>query len=137
MLSFNENSVFSSSLWRHIVNFWSIVLYITILLDFFVDDKFAKIIGPVCALYVAVLVVYSAEKEFERWHDYHTSRHPGEVYVIVWTVLIFTLLVLELIYRSNYTIPDSIFSTYIVVLGVLAITKKSREKYNEEKKKDN
>jgi uncharacterized membrane protein YhaH (DUF805 family) len=135
MLNTGKRNTFSSSLWRHVVNFWSIVLYVTILSDFLLDHKLTKILGPVSALYVASLVVYSAEKEFERWHDYHTSRHPGEIYVITWTVLIFLLLVLEIIYHSTYVIPEVVFSTYVVVLGVLAITKKSREEYNKKRKK--
>jgi hypothetical protein len=79
--------------------------------------------------------VYSAEKEFERWHDYNIGRHPGEVYVFVWTVLVVVLFGLELVYKSEYVLPSEVFSTYIVVVGILAITRKSRTDYRRKKLK--
>ena len=126
---------FATSLWRAMVNFWTFVLYVVIIADFFLRNKLGEFLGPISALYIASLALYSAEKEFERWHDYHESRHPGEMYVIIWTILIIVLLGLEVLYHSTYTIPNEIFSTYVVVIGVLAITKRSKHNYDCERKK--
>lgn len=78
------------------------------------------------AIYIAVLAVYTAEKEFERWSNYHVGRHPGELYVLAWTIIIVILLVLQYLHTGEYKLPSEVFSTYIVVLGILAITKKSK-----------
>ncbi len=117
-------------MWRYLANFWTLVLYVVVVLDFFMGNTLTELLGPVCAIYIAVLAVFSAEKEFERWHDYNIGRHPGEVYVFLWTLMIVTLLILELMHYRDYVLPSEVFSTYIVVLGVLAVTRKSRTSYN-------
>jgi L-asparagine transporter-like permease len=91
----------------------------------------SPIVGPIAAVYVVILTIYSAEKEFERWQDYHTRRHPGEVYVAIWTVLFFSILLATLFFDKSYRMPSEIISTYIAVLGILALTKKSKALYQE------
>ncbi len=92
-------------------------------------------LGPISAVYVGALVVYSAEKEFERWAEYYNGRHPGEVYVIAWTVLMVFLSIASVTFYKEYKIPSEIISSYIAVLSILAITKKSKSFYREKKAK--
>ncbi len=125
--------MFGTSVWRHVVNFWTFALYVAIIIDFCFSHKIDLVLGPISAIYIGALALYSAEKEFERWHDYHAGRHPGEIYVIIWTFLVVTLLGLEVVYHSSYRIPDVVFSTYVVVIGILAITKRSKQKYDEDR----
>ena len=129
MFKQKPKKVEQNKLLRYLINFWTPVLYILIIADFFMRNGLAIFIGPVCTVYVATLSIFSAEKEFERWHDYNIGRHPGEIYVFIWTLLIATLLVLEVIYHETYTLPESVFATYIVVVGILAITRKSKSNY--------
>lgn len=129
-----SDRIFNPALWRHLVNFWTPVLYLIIIADFLTANSLDPFLGPVCAIYIALLSVYTAEKEFERWHDYNIGRHPGEIYVFVWTALIVILLALEIFHVKNYHLPSEIFSTYIVVIGILAITRKSKSTYIENKK---
>lgn len=124
-----DDKIISVSVWRHLVSLWSIVIYSVILIDYYTHNGLPEFLGPVSAVYIAILAVYTAQKEFERWHDYNIGRHPGEVYVFAWTILIVVLLVLEFTHRDLYKLPDIVFTTYIVVLGILAITKKSKENY--------
>jgi uncharacterized membrane protein YhaH (DUF805 family) len=124
-----EDRLLNPSIWRHLVNFWTLVMYVTVIFDFLNNNSLTEFLGPICAIYIALLALYTAEKEFERWHDYNIGRHPGERYVIVWTFLIVVLLVLEFTHTRDYTLPSEVFSTYIVVLGILAITRKSKFSY--------
>ncbi len=122
--------------YRYLVNLWTFILYISILVDFVMQNRIDGFLGPICAVYVALLAVYTAEKEFERWHDYNIGRHPGEIYVFIWTVLVVCLLVLEVIYHGSYHVPTEVYTTYIVVVGILAITRKSRSNYLSRRKRN-
>ena len=128
-----NDKVLNHHLWRYLVNFWTLVIYLAIIADFLTGNGLTEFLGPVCAIYIALLAVYSAEKEFERWHDYHIGRHPGELYIFVWTALVVTLLVLEASHYHNYKIPSEVFTAYIVALGILAITKRSKTNYYSKK----
>lgn len=130
-----DDKLMNVKVWRYLVNFWALVLYVAIIADFFQGNGLSEFLGPISAIYIAALAIYSAQKEFERWHDYNIGRHPGEVYVFVWTLLIILLLVLEIIYHGSYKLPNEVFTTYIVVIGVLAITKRSKKNYRIAKKR--
>lgn len=93
-----------------------------------------NLIGPVSSIYMAVLAIYSAQKEFERWHDTNVGRHPGEFYVFFWTILVVGLFILQIFYSDIYKMPSEIYTTYIVVIGVLAITKRSKANYLSKKR---
>jgi len=129
-----DDKLLNVKVWRYLVNFWSLVLYGTIIADFFTRNELTDFLGPISAIYIAVLAIYTAQKEFERWHDYHLGRHPGEMYVFVWTALIISLLVFEILYHDTYKIPEEAVTSYIVVIGILAITKRSKKNYKLAKK---
>jgi small-conductance mechanosensitive channel len=120
-----------SLLWRWMTNIWTIITFAVILEDFRTFGGLSNLLGPVLAIYVAILAIFSAEKEFERWQWYNKSRHLGEIYVVAWTLLIFILLAGAYLNGTGYKISSEIFSTYIVVLGILAITRKSKQIFKE------
>ncbi|MFA5888894.1 MAG: hypothetical protein WCW47_02720 [Candidatus Paceibacterota bacterium] len=124
-----SDRIFSIDIWRYLVNFWTLVIYIIVVADFFMRNSLVEFLGPICAIYIALLAVYTTQKEFERWHDENIGKHPGEVYVIVWTALIVVLIVLEIIYQESYVLPSEAFSTYVVVMGILAISRRSKANY--------
>jgi hypothetical protein len=72
-------------------------------------------------------------KEFERWYDIHRSKHPGEIYVIAWTFLIFTIIALDVILQKKYILPSGVVSSYLAVLTILVITNKSKSLYRRKK----
>ena|SRR3989344_6522653 len=125
-----------SVLWRWVTNLWTLVLFLTIFLDFTNQGGLQNVLGPVSAIYVAVLAIYSAEKEFERWKFYSMGRHPGEIYVIIWTILMIGIFAYTYATGNEYKMPSEIFSTYIVVLGILAITRKSKKIFKEKVSKE-
>ena len=117
--------------WRNITKVWTVVFFAAIIYDFLTANSLetTELLLPIAVIYDAVLAVYSAEKEFKRWHDCHDTIHPGELYVILWTILIFGLLVLSVIIHHPYHIPPEVSASYIVVIGILAITRESKHFY--------
>jgi hypothetical protein len=130
-----DNKLLNATFLRYLVNFWTLVFYVAVIWDFFTRNGFTEVLGPICAIYIALLATYTTEKEFERWHDYNIGRHPGEFYVISWTIIIISLFLLQIIYHETYEIPETVFTAYVVVLGILAITKRSKKNYRTAKKK--
>ena len=118
-------------LWRWVVNVWTFVIFFFIIADFVREGALDNILGPIAAIYIATLSIYSAEKEFGRWRFYSIGRHPGELYVFAWTALMIGMFGWIFLSRSEYRMSPEIFSTYIVVIGILAVTRKSKILFNE------
>ena len=112
--------------WQYLANFWSIVFFVVVVYDFIFDNAVAGALEVIAFIYIGTLAIYVGNKEFERWYNRHKDQHPGEMFVIAWTLLIFILLALTLILNKNYRIPSAVISSYIAVLTILAITEKSK-----------
>jgi len=119
--------------WRYLINFWSFLFFIFIICDFLTNNSCLEILSALSTVYISVLAIYVSNKEFERWYDRHQGQHPGEVFVIAWSILIFVLLVLDFVFAKSYTMPSSVLSAYIAVLTILVITAKSKEMYQSRK----
>ncbi len=115
--------------WRHLINTWSVVFFIFVILDFISNNTYRDFLDVLSIIYISILTIYSSNKEFERWYDKHESQHPGEIFVIIWSVLIFVLFSLSFFLDNGYKMPTSVVSSYIAVLTILAVTKKSKEMY--------
>ncbi len=94
-----------------------------------------EILLAIAAIYTAFLAIYSAEKEFRRWHHMHSFLHPGEVYAILWTILIIALIVGTVFYATPYHMPAEVSASYIGVIGILALTRESKNFYKRNNKK--
>ena len=115
--------------WRKLINAWSILFFIMILVDLFHYNLYENILNVISSIYISILAIYVSNKEFERWYDKHKGNHPGEFFVVIWSVIIASLLICDFIFRDLYNIPGSLVSSYIAVLTILVITKKSKELY--------
>ncbi len=124
--------------WRMIVNFWTLVFFAAIIFDFYNDNVLSKdeILLGVAGIYAAALAIYSAEKEFRRWHHMHKSLHPGELYAIIWTALILFLIAGPEIYGNSYHLPSEVSASYIAMVSILAITRESKNYYKRKKPKN-
>ncbi len=127
----------NQSFLRRATNFWTIIFFIAIIADFITNNSLDKggLILLISVFYTAFLAIYSAEKEFKRWHESNNTMHPGELYVVLWTILIVGLLALNLYIKKEYELPAEVRATYIVIIGILAITKESKYLYKQNKKK--
>jgi hypothetical protein len=123
--------------WRLAVDFWTGVFFAAIIYDFFRENFIAdsQIMIAIATIYVAILAFYSAEKEFRRWHHMHTSMHPGEAYVLIWTVFIVLLISAQAFLHLDYHMPPEVSASYIAVVSILALTRESKNWYKKKDKK--
>jgi len=115
--------------WRYLINFWSLLFFVFIIYDFLYNNAAVDILNILSTIYISVLAIYVSNKEFERWYNRHKEQHPGEVFVIFWSVLVACLIILDFIFDKTYSLPGAVVSSYIAVLTILVITKKSKELY--------
>jgi len=116
---------------------WTFVFFAAAIYDFFKSNILVSdnILLALAAIYAASLAIFSAEKEFRRWHNMHDSMHPGEVYAIIWTLLVILLIIGEITINKNYHLPAEVSASYIAVISILAITRESKNFYKRRKKK--
>lgn len=121
--------------WRKLINAWSFFFFTMIIIDFLSFNAYKGIINAIATIYVSILAIYVSNKEFERWYDQHKDGHPGEAFVVIWSILVGILFILDMLYGKLYELSGSIISAYIAVLTILAITRKSKELYKLKRKK--
>lgn len=122
------------SFWRILINIWSLLFFVSIVLDFFANNAYINILNVIATVYISSLALYVGNKEFERWYDKYDSKHPGEVFVVIWSLIVFVLLGLSFVYKDTYQIPESVVSSYLAVLTILVLTKKSKAMYQIKRK---
>ncbi len=127
--------IIKDSIWRYMTNFWCLLSYAAIVYDFLHDHALGDILPSILVIYIALLTIFVGVKEFTLWHDHKTGRHPGELFVYGWTIVVVGVLIAKIILHSNYSIPGEVISTYIAVLSIMAITQKSKELRKQNKKK--
>lgn len=116
------------------MNFWSVVIFVLLVLDYLKENAIDYIIGPLAAIYIGLLAIYVGDKEFRRWHYMdNKGRHPGELFVIIWTVLIFFIVFSDFFFSKHFILPEGITSAYIGVLSVMVITQESKNLYKKKK----
>ncbi len=123
MPSFFEKHVY---VLRHFLNFWTFLFFAVFLFDFYTMGSYSDYLPPIAATYMGVLAIYVGTKEFERWEHNRLRYHIGETFVILWTILMFSIMVFNLFLDRGYKIPPEIIATYIGVLSVFAITRESK-----------
>lgn len=115
--------------WRKLINAWSFLFFFIIIADFIKTNHYNGILNVISTIYISILAIYVSNKEFERWYDKHEGSHPGEIFVVIWSVIVMSLVLLDFMMGPKYNIPNAIISSYIAVLTILVITKKSKELY--------
>ncbi|MFA6513903.1 MAG: hypothetical protein WCT50_01265 [Patescibacteria group bacterium] len=115
--------------WRKLINAWSFLFFVMIVIDFISANAYEEILSAAATIYISILAIYVSNKEFERWYDKHQEEHPGEIFVIIWSILIAALFLLDFSLGVAYHLPNAVVSAYIAVLTILVITRKSKELY--------
>ena len=115
--------------WRKLIIAWTIIFFLMIITDLIFGNGYEDILNAVSTIYIGILAIYVSNKEFERWYDKHEESHPGEIFVIFWSGLIISLFIIDFACGEYYKIPNSVISSYIAVLTILVITRKSKELY--------
>lgn len=122
-------------IWRILTYLWTIFFMVFVLVNFFNHNSYEVLVIPFSVVYTGILSVYVGTKEFDRWYDLHIGRHPGEWFIIAWSILIFLLLGLSIWDRENYHLSTDIAAVYITVLSIFALTQKSKQLYRKKKQK--
>ncbi|MDO8515733.1 MAG: hypothetical protein Q7S28_00590 [bacterium] len=116
----------NETIWRWLTNFWTVVLSIFLVVNFLSHDAYHDLTPLFSILYTGVLSLYVGTKEFERWYDRHESRHPGEWFIIWWTVLVVAMLLFVLFAGQGYRVAPEAVADYVMVLSIFAVTQKSK-----------
>ncbi len=128
---YNTHMFESEKVLRVLTNFWTVAFLGFIVLNFFREDHYEFLITPFSILYVGLLTLYAGTKEFERWYDFYDARHPGEIFVVLWTVVVLALFAVSIVADREYHMSFEVVADYIAVLSIFAITRKSKGMHRE------
>ncbi len=130
-----ESTFINRLFWRLILNIWSIITLALIIIDFFCKNQYNDSTNIVSTIYIALLGIYSADKEIDRWTSQKKfiSNYLGELFIIFWTLIMVVLLLITIFQHADYQLNNVSFATYISTLGVFAITEKSKKIYQGKK----
>lgn len=120
-------------IWRYMTNFWTFILILFLLFDFVSRDMYGFMTPSFSIIYTGVLSLYVGTKEFDRWYEVHDSRHPGEIFIAIWTVLIFVLYGGSFFLGGEYKVSSETIADYIMVLSVFAVTQKSKKLHHKKR----
>ncbi len=131
------SSIFKDErIWRFITNFWTLAFIAFVVLDFINHNSYDFLIAPMSVVYIGVLSLYAGTKEFDRWYEmYEGKRHPGEYFVLLWTITVFGLMALSFVNGGLGKISSEVVAVYIMVLSVFALTQKSKSLHREKIRK--
>lgn len=112
---------------RHFLNVWTLLILPFVVLNFLSHDAFDYLAVPAAVLYTGLLALYVGTKEFERWYEIHSGRHPGEWFVILWTVVMIGLFGTSVAFGPEYEVHSDLVAVYVAVLTLYAFTHQSKE----------
>jgi len=135
MFKFFNNTAKNSRFWWRLVSFWTVAVYAAVIFNFYRNGLYDKELDALLVIYIAMLAIYASDKEFERWHDHHSGRHPGEVFVFFWTILIMAIGACQFIFNKPGGLTSDVVAAYIAVLSVLAVTRRSRAIYYQRRRR--
>ena len=119
----------SEKYWRFLANIWLAAMVLIIIIDFWSNGQYGFLISPVSILYITLLSVYITSKEFKRWFNHYEGHHPGEIALVIWTILMFILITSNAYLGSSYHISQEIISTYLVVVVLFVVSRGSKKIY--------
>ncbi len=113
--------------WRWLANFWGIITAIFFLIHFFDLIDLTEAIKNLAIIYISILTIFTTVKEFDRWKSpKFLSNHNGEIFIILWTVLIIIFIIASAIDSNKFNFTGEFTATYLSILGIFAISRKSR-----------
>ncbi|MFW0862453.1 MAG: hypothetical protein ACKKL6_02600 [Candidatus Komeilibacteria bacterium] len=114
------------SLWKYLANFWSWLTIIIFIAAFFAPEQFNGSIGATSVIYASILGIYVSSKEVARWRNKdYVSNYYGEIYVLIWTIIIVGMILISIM-NHNFVLQPEFTATYITILGIFAISQKSK-----------
>lgn len=65
----------------------------------------------------------------------YKGRHPGEIGVIIWTLVLLIMILICLTQGGQYKIQQNVVTTYVTVVLIFVITKASKQLFLSKKGK--
>ena len=112
--------------WRWLTALWTIVAMGLFILDFISGHKYNVTTSSVGIIYITVLTLFVGNKEFSRWYRTHQSTFFGEIFIVVWTILMMCLVIIAPLSKGKYRISGDIIGVYTAVLTIFLISRKSK-----------
>ena len=125
---------FNEKFWKWLANFWTFLTMAFFVVDFLRQGRYDNLAGALGAIYISILGLYAGAKEYERWQGHHFSRYLGELFVVFWTALMSAFIVAIVVSQNAYRLPAEFITVYISVLGIFALTQKSKNWYKQKNK---
>ena len=112
--------------WKYLANFWSWLTLIFFACAFLWPENFNSVLSSIAVIYASLLGIYVGSKEITRWRNKDfVSRHSGEIFVILWTVVMVAIIMIA-IFNKQYEVQSEFIATYITIMGIFAISQKSK-----------
>ena len=113
--------------WRFLTHFWGLITALFFIITFLNIIDFSNVLQTLTIVYISILSIFSSIKEFNRWqNNKFTSLHKGEIFVIFYTILMITFIIFSALNPDQYQIQGEFTATYLSILGIFAITNKSK-----------
>lgn len=118
--------------WRNLAGFWAIITMLLFAIEFFYLKKSDTMANLASIIYVTILGIYAGTKEFYRWsQEDYSSAHWGEFFVFYWTAMMLATIVFAL--WQNVKLPEGLVATYIAIVSIYALTRRSKHLYYKRK----
>jgi len=116
--------------WKGLTNFWGIITSLIFLLTFFKIWDMSYLLTDITIIYLSILSIFTGVKEYSRWKNKDFfSRYNGEIFIVTWTILMLIFIVISAI-DKRYQLYSQFTATYLSILGVFAISLKSKSLKN-------
>src|SRR3989339_1101709 len=115
-----ESIFFDRFVLKVILNFWTVLTMALFIADFLSGHKFSVSATAISIIYLAILGIYTSEKEYARWRDNFQSRFAGEGFVVIWTIIMAFFVILAAIASDSFKVPEEFAAMYTAIIGVFA-----------------
>lgn len=114
-------------IWKFLTNLWAILTIIFFSATFFKLFDLTASLANISIIYVSLLSLFVGIKEVSRWRDHQFSSHyHGEIFIWLWTILMIVFITLQAIRPEKYIFNNDFIATYISIVAIFAISRKSK-----------
>lgn len=112
--------------WKGLTNFWAWLTALVFMLTFFKIWDLSHLLTNITIIYLSILSIFTGTKEYSRWKSgKFLSKYHGEVFVFVWTILMVGFIIISAL-NPDYKVQSQYTATYLSVLGIFAVSLKSK-----------
>jgi len=122
----NNNIFLDRLVLKILLNFWTTLAMLFYVIDFFSGNIFNTSSSAIGVIYLAILGIYTGEKEYSRWKTKFKSRFLGESFIVIWTMIMAMFVIISPLSNGAYKVPEEFALVYTAIIGVFAVTYHSK-----------